>query len=92
MFSGTIRIWMDELERIPEYSSSYPTGVCPGKTWKRRSEGSEDCPFIIGQYVLMKSGSAIVRKCWFRVKLLQGPRLGNDTLRFKIRCTKEDFI
>lgn len=34
--SGYVTLSADDLERLPEYSSSIPTGVCEGKVWKRQ--------------------------------------------------------
>lgn len=63
-----MRVWLDELERLPEYSFSNPTGVHPGKTWKRKVRAGE---WVIMLYCERQHIHA------FKVVLRQGPRQGN---------------
>jgi hypothetical protein len=89
MLKGTIRIWLDEFERLPEYSVTIPTGVCPGKTWRKRepyATETAETVWWIGQYVEVPSDLRVCAIRWFEVVLLQGPRRGNEPLRFKTRC------
>jgi hypothetical protein len=39
------RLTMEQFKRLPEYSASQPTGVIPGKTW-RRHNGAHDPNFL----------------------------------------------
>jgi hypothetical protein len=82
-----MRVWLDELERLPEYSYSIPTGKCAGKTWKSAWDVSE-LGWRICQYGFPAKDTLMI--CRFHVVLLQGPRRGNERLRFKTECTKEE--
>lgn len=41
----SLRITMQEFKRLPEYSATSPTGVTPGKRW-RRHNGAYDQAFL----------------------------------------------
>lgn len=86
---GRIRIWKDELERLSEYSTSVPTGACTGKTWKRRKSVVTDEWFVCQCGTRYADGTIGVH--YFDVVLLQGPRRGNEPLRFKTQCTREEL-
>lgn len=88
--ANVIRIWKDEFDRLPDYSRSNPTGVCDFKTWKR---GHPDYPdsWIICQYQPLYSDPTCVRVMVFDIVFLQGPRRGNERLRFKIECTTKEI-
>lgn len=75
-----IRIWADELERLPEYSLTYPTGVCNGKTWKIRGHKGE---WSVGQY---REINGVMWVMFFRVVLLSGPRRVDERFRFRMSC------
>jgi len=82
-----MRVWLDELERLPEYSHSNPTGTCPGKTWKRK--------YADGTWVIMQYGA--IHGNWidtfrFEVVLRQGPRRNREEpLPFKISCSWKEL-
>ena len=82
-----IRLWADELERLPQYQFTRPTGICHGKTWKRRVQDvvkeGEPVEWLICQYwEVMGTTFTFVHE----VELYQGPRWGCEPLRFKIAC------
>lgn len=92
-----MRLWLDELARLPEYSTTMPTSVCAWKTWKARTWQQGDVvsptgPFVVRQYgeSFFRDGKARCRNLQFEVVLLQGPRRGNEALRFKTACTRAD--
>lgn len=73
---STMRIWLDELDRLPEYSTSLPTGTYPGKQWRaKRASG-----WFIGMYGEPTDPKTIPIH-WFEVVLLQGPRKRNERSR-----------
>ncbi len=89
---STMRLWLYELEALPEYSCTLPTGVCSYKTWKRwapyyTDRWSAEGSWLIGQYVPMHG------KMWtyfHQVELYQGPFPEKlPPLRFKIDCSKD---
>ena len=89
---GTIRIWLDELERLPEYSSSKPSGVCPFKSWKRRvRKPGGGLAWIVGMYTPIQGITHELYTRWFDVVLLQGPRREGDPLRLKTACTRAEL-
>lgn len=77
---GIIRLWRDELTAMPEYSTSLPTGICDGKTWKRRHGDG----WLIGAYCFENDGTFKV--LWFAPVILSGPRRPSEKTRFKHRC------
>jgi hypothetical protein len=95
---GTIRVWLDELKALPEYSCSVPSGQYPGKSWKRNVLAFARLPgptvfeeWWIGQYHAVPGFSGYVYTFWFKVVLLQGPRRGNEKSRLSedgVRPTK----
>ena len=83
---NVMRVWLDELDRLPEYSHSIPTGQCRWKAWK-----AKDCKtgeFFIRQYgdTYLLNGKEYIKIHAFEIVLLQGPRKGNERLRFKVSC------
>lgn len=93
-----MRIWLDELERLPEYSCSKPSGECPGKTWRRNTLAYAGLPgptrfehWLIGQYAAVQGAPDEIYTFWFRVDLLQGPRRRNEELRFKVECASGEL-
>jgi len=76
-----MRLWLDELSALPEYSTSLPTGACQHKCWKRKHDGE----WIVGCYdrPLMYGAFPVV---WFRVVLLQGPRQPGTRSRLRTSC------
>lgn len=68
-------VTLRELEDLPEYSASLPTGTTPGKRWKRHA-GSGDLVFLagggrprwmIGQYdPAAKPSDPSINIFWFR--------------------------
>jgi hypothetical protein len=71
----TIRIFYWQLETMPEYSSSVPTGTTPFKLWKRNQNHrlpSLGPNWLVGQYYpVPEHGFTGIR--WFRVSYLEGP-------------------
>lgn len=85
----TFRLWPWELEQLPEYSTSIPTGVCHGKTWKRDNNvwlnENVESHWFIGQYWEI---NGVIYTKFYEAELLSGPmppRL--PELRFKTQCT-----
>lgn len=76
-----MRLWLDELNALPEYSYTLPTGACLHRCWKRALAGA----WIVGCYSrqLSQGGFEI---SWFRVVLLQGPRQPGTRSRLRISC------
>lgn len=73
---NTLRIWLDELEQLPEYSTTNPTGVRHRKAWKARGRG--DRWWVCMYWV-------IGGRCYtftFRADLLHGPRRPGERSRF----------
>jgi hypothetical protein len=83
----TMRIWLDELDRLDDYSHSFPTGQCRWKTWKRR-KFPDMLEWAICQYGESRNG--YIKIHYFNVVLLQGPRRANEPMRFKTECTPEE--
>ena len=75
---NVVRIWLDELNRLPEYSCSLPTGTYPGKQWRR-------CHFGTGEWYIGTYGEPTDKDTipiyWHHVVLLQGPRRGSEPSR-----------
>jgi len=69
-----IRLYLHELESMPEYSRSIPTGTTLWKMWRRNTNDG----WYVGQYVppsKLKSsrGVDLIGIRWFRVVLKHGP-------------------
>lgn len=77
---GTMRLWADELDSLPEYSRSMPTGTCLHKCWKRKIY---DDIWIVGCYGFPDERGFL--NMWFNVVLLQGPRR-RERSRLKTAC------
>lgn len=73
---SVLRIWLDELERLPEYSATNPTGVRHRKAWKMRGRGDR---WWVRMYWEI-GGRFYILTFW--VELLQGPRRPNERSRF----------
>jgi hypothetical protein len=80
MLRSTIRLWADELDALPEYSHSMPSGVCLHKCWKRKVEDG----WIVGCYGFPDERGFL--NMWFDVVLLQGPRRSGTPSRLKTAC------
>jgi hypothetical protein len=69
-----IRLYHHELESMPEYSRSVPSGPTLFKMWKRFT-GWHGEPWVVGQYVpphrTFKELDVMIR--WYRVVLRHGP-------------------
>jgi hypothetical protein len=83
---NTVRMWLDELEALPIYETTLPTGVCEGKCW--RIQDREGRPRV-RCYCFPRQehcgGRRILQSPVFYVELLQGPRRLEPS-RFKTRC------
>lgn len=60
-----------ELDSMPEYSMSLPTGTTIGKVWRRRQHGAPS-EWIVGMYVPHRNPKT-VGIIWFDVELRHGP-------------------
>ncbi len=71
-----IRLYAWELESMPEYSLSLPTGQTPWKQWRRNVNVrrlEREPEWVVGQYVpSLHDGYVGIR--WSRVVLRHGPR------------------
>lgn len=58
------------LEKLPEYSASFPTGVTIGKVWRRNLNAGRRAPplWIVGEYVRDGVEGAIVQ--WRRAEII----------------------
>ncbi len=57
-----------ELDALPEYSWSIPTGVTPGKRWKRdENDGRGSKAWMLGEY--QPAGKYKCRVVWSRIAL-----------------------
>jgi hypothetical protein len=87
--SRTIRVWLDELLRLPEYSTSIPTGVYPGKQWRAKLMGEDN--WWIGMFGDSRSdGTTLI--CWHKVVLLHGPRRGDERSRLSPNGQREGRV
>lgn len=66
--SNQIRLYIWELESMPEYSSTFPTGMTIWKQWRRMTM----IGWVVGQYVPYFPNAVLVR--WSLVVLKHGPR------------------
>jgi hypothetical protein len=76
--SKPIRVWLDELMGLPEYSCSLPTGTYPGKQW--RCAAPCESGWYIGTYG-EPTDPQTIPIFWHEVVLLQGPRRRNERSR-----------
>lgn len=68
-----IRLYLWELESLPEYSASIPTGTTLWKQWRRRVRLGGVPVVVVGQYVPhWRPGTIGIR--WSSVELRHGPR------------------
>ena len=86
-----IRLWLDELERLPEYSRSKPSGVCPFKAWRRRERTASGEVWLVGMYVPIQDTTSELYTMYFDVQLLEGPRRDGEPLRLKVQCTRGEL-
>jgi hypothetical protein len=56
-----------QFDALPEYSYSVPTGVIPGKTWKRLEPGR---PPLIGRYDPSATKPETHCRLWFRQAII----------------------
>lgn len=70
------RIKRSTLDKLPEYSCSNPTGVIPGKVWKRNINAfdldhrGEPPLWVLGEYVRAAPGEC--RTEWRVAEILEG--------------------
>ena len=88
-----IRIWWDELTRLPEYNLSVPGGVCHGKTWRRTCQSIGGVGWWVCQYwdtYYNRDGKDFKREnlITYEVELLQGPRRQIEPMRFTVDCSE----
>lgn len=78
MTKNEIRLFLHELESMPEYSTSIPTGQVMWKMWRRRERipahwvGGPAVNEFVGQYT-PSDRRGFVRIRWFKVVLKYGP-------------------
>lgn len=77
-----IKLTQVELDKLPEYSCSLPTGTTVGKRWKRNANAygggpPEDPPYWwIGEYTEHPTDDTLVNITWTRVRLMAPYRPG----------------
>ncbi len=75
---NTIRLFLWELESMPEYSCSLPSGQTFWKMWRRNMYASRRGPhreprWVVGQYTPHPDPKTVGIR-WFKVHLREGPK------------------
>lgn len=66
---ATIKLFPWELESMPEYSTSLPTGTTVWKMWKRKIVDQ----WVVGQYIPCEEPGMIGTR-WYEVLLKEGTK------------------
>lgn len=87
---NTIRLYIWQLNKFPEYSTTLPTGTTPWKMWRRMCADktekywpympSKDSKiwWVIGQYYPIENKKCIGIR-WFNIQYLEGPQPISET-------------
>lgn len=86
-----MRLWLPDLMRLPEYSTTLPTGMCDGKTWRCAArfilDGVHDSGWVVFQYHDLPGRPHLIGIRGFHVTLRQGPLRGDERPQlFKVSC------
>ena len=70
-----IYLYQWELESMPEYSHTIPSGQVPGKWWRCRMRGRSG--WKVATFTINEANTELIRVNWLKVVFREGPKPRN---------------